>query len=146
MQSAHCDLPDLNVWLAVFDANHANHERALRYWDEEAAPRIAFCGVSLMGLFRLATQSSVMRGKPFSPVEIWQAYEDYARLPEAAYLPEPPGLVGQMERWSRQNGFPVTGWTGCYLAATALLHGARLVSFDKDFKRFENLNFLHLSA
>ena len=145
MPSAHCDLPDLNVWLALFDDKHGHHARATHYWSEESAPKIAFCGVSLIGLFRLATQSRVMRGEPFTPEEIWQAYEDYLRLPEAHYVSEPPGLVSQMERWSRRSDFPITGWTDCYLASFAQMQGLRLVSFDKDFVRFGSLDFLHLT-
>src|SRR3712207_4096745 len=102
MPRVPCDLPDINVWLALVDRYHAHHTRATRYWRAESAPRIAFCGVTLIGLLRLATQPRVMRGEPFAPPEIWQVYEDYQRLPEAAFLPEPAGVAAQMRSWSNR--------------------------------------------
>lgn len=144
MRNISCDLPDVNVWLALMDHCHAHHARAVRYWNDESAPKIAFCGVSLLGLFRLATQPKVMRGEPFLPAEIWQAYEKYRRLPEADFIREPSGLATQMSVWSNRNDFPVSGWTDCYLASVAHQSGCRLVSFDRDFSRFAGLDFLHL--
>jgi len=35
--------------------------------------------------------------------------------------------------------------TDAYLAALAISHGWRLVSFDRDFKRFNGLNWLQIS-
>ena len=35
------DLPDLNVWLALLNANHPHHAAAKHYWEEAAAARIA---------------------------------------------------------------------------------------------------------
>jgi predicted nucleic acid-binding protein len=41
---------------------------------------------------------------------------------------------------------PHSLWTDAYLAAIALAAGCRMVSFDSDFQRFPDLNFLHLTA
>lgn len=138
------DLPDINVWLALTDQNHAHHARAERYWHDESRPQIAFCRTSLLGLLRLATNAKVMAGRPFTPPEIWNAYRAYRALPDVPLLPEPPELETHMRRWSDRAAFPVNRWTDCYLAAFASAHGCRLVSFDRDFHSFAELNFLHL--
>lgn len=146
MPNAPCDLPDLNVWLALVDRRHAHHARAERYWREEAAASIGFCGVSLTGLLRLGTNPKVLRGRPFTAEEIWQAAASYLQLPGVIFLREPEGLVAQMRAWSDQPGFPRDGWTDCYLAAVALLTGSRLVTFDRDFSRFPGLDYLLLEG
>lgn len=146
MASVLYDLPDVNVWLAVFDRKHQHHSRARVYWEQESASRVAFCGATLTGVLRLATAPKIMTERPFTPTEIWKTYEDYLSLPEAAFVSEPPGIVSQMMAWSRRRDFPIHGWTDCYLASVALLTGSRLVSFDSHFRRFDGLEFLHLKA
>ena len=66
---AAIDIPDLNLWLALIDADHAHHARARRYWEQEATSEIAFCRVTMLGLLRLLTNSRVMGGAPFTSAE-----------------------------------------------------------------------------
>jgi uncharacterized protein len=138
------DLLDVNLWLALADAQHVHHARARHYWEDEAMPRIAFCRISMLGLLRLGTNSKVMRGVPFSPVEIWQVYRAFRQLPEVVFIDEPSQLDTQLAAWSEREGFPAHAWTDCYLAAVALRSGCRVVSFDSDFSRFTGLDFLQL--
>jgi len=44
----------------------------------------------------------------------------------------------------RSGGLPPRLGTDAYLAALAITHGWRLVSFDRDFERFEGLERLML--
>ena len=39
----------------------------------------------------------------------------------------------------RSGELPARRWTDAYLAAVAIANGWRLVSFDRDFERFEGL-------
>ena len=144
MPSAPIDLPDVNVWLNLADQHHAHHARAQRYWDEEAAPQIAFCRITMLGLLRLGTNPRAMTRQAFTPAEVWHAYRVFRLLPEVTFLDEPPHLEAQMAAWSDAPDFPVHAWTDCYLASIALLGGCRLVSFDRDFRRFTGLYLLLL--
>lgn len=144
MPNDSTDLLDINVWLALIDANHAHHPRARRYWEEESAPRIAFCRISMLGLLRLSTHHKVMNGQPFTPTEAWSAYRAFRALPEVVFLQEPPDLEPRMAAWSDTPAFPTTRWTDCYLAALAMTSACRLVSFDRDYRSFAGLNFFHL--
>jgi len=138
------DLPDVNLWLAFSDPNHAQHPAARNYWDEHRSDSIAFCRMSMLGLMRLATHPGVMQGNPFTPREIWGIYGTYLAMPIVHFLPEPASLDPDFSTLTLATDFPQRLWTDAYLAAFALASGCRIVSFDADFARFPKLDFLHL--
>ena len=136
------DLPDINVWLALACEDHQHHRRARRYWERESAPQLAFCRVTMLGLLRLATNATIMQNRPFLAAEAWKIYRDFLALPEVGFLAEPAGIEHQFAAYT--NGFPANRWTDAYLAAFAHTTGCRIVSFDRDFTKFPELEFLHL--
>lgn len=138
------DLPDVNLWLAFTDPNHSQHAAARHYWDELRADSIAFCRITMLGLLRLATSPTVMQGKPFTHGEIWGIYQTYLAMPIVRLLPEPSELDSTFSPLTEAPHFSHRLWTDAYLAAFAITSGCRLVSFDADFSRFPQLNFLHL--
>ena len=139
------DLPDLNVWLALLNANHPHHAAAKHYWEEAAAARIAFCRITMLGLLRLSTNKVVMGGAPYSTEEAWQAYQAVAALPEVSFMTEPQGIDALMQEHSSAPTFRNADWTDAYLAAFAQLAGLRLVSFDKGFANYQGLVWLPLA-
>lgn len=141
---AAIDVPDLNLWLALIDPDHAHHARARRYWEHEAAAEIAFCRVTMLGLLRLLTNSHVMHGAPFTSAEAWDAYRAFAVLPEVCFIEDSLAAEKCFELLSRVPGFLSHRWTDAWIAALTSSAGARLVSFDSDFATFPDLNFLHL--
>jgi hypothetical protein len=138
------DVPDLNLWLALIDPDHAHHARARRYWEHESAADIAFCRVTMLGLLRLLTHSRVMHGAPFTPAEAWDAYRAFAVLPEVCFVEDSLAAEKRFELWSRVPDIPAHRWTDAWIAALASSASARVVSFDSDFTAFPDLNFLHL--
>jgi toxin-antitoxin system PIN domain toxin len=140
------DLPDLNLWLALIDPDHEHHARARHYWEHEAHEGIAFCRVTMLGLLRLLTNSRVMRGEPFTPVQAWEAYHAFTALPEVCFIEDSLAAERQFELWSRLANFAAHRWTDAWIAALAFSCGARVVSFDSDFTSFPDLRFLHLRS
>lgn len=138
------DLPDVNVWLALVDKRHVHHLVASQYWQKDAAEKLAFCRVTMMGFLRLSMQARVMPN-PLSAQESWTVYRQFLALPNGAFLAEPTGLDDHFYALSCANTFPQRLWTDAYLAAFAIASGCRLVSFDRDFQRFVGPNFLHLA-
>lgn len=138
------DLPDVNVWLAFSVADHAHHARARHYWYEESGDQLAFCRVTALGFLRLATNSAAMGGQPLTVPEAWKAYGEFRRLPEVVLAAEPDGCEDFLEEWVLGERPTPRHWTDAYLAAFAKAGGLRLVSFDGDFARFENLELLRL--
>jgi uncharacterized protein len=138
------DLPDLNVWLSLVDPLHQHHNRAKVYWHSESAPELAFCRITELGLLRLLTNNKVMRGAPLTAQQAWSAYRNFQQLPEVIFLGETGAEESQFISWTDSPAFTPHRWTDAWLAAIALRQGARLVSFDSDFRHFAGLDFLHL--
>lgn len=141
---AAIDLPDLNLWLALVDADHEHHPRACHYWKNEAAANIAFCRVTMLGLLRLLTNARAMHGAPFTPVEAWNAYHAFSALPEVVFIEDSLAAEKRFELWTRRIAFPPHAWTDAWIASIAASVGARVVSFDADFTAYPELSFLHL--
>jgi len=59
---------------------------------------------------------------------------------------EPGGTETQMAAWSDSPSFASHRWTDVWLGAVAFCAGARLVSFDQDFRTFPSLSFYHLGV
>lgn len=139
------DLPDLNVWLALAVTEHPHHPAAQDYWQQQAAARVWFCRITMLGLVRLLVQPKLMGEAALSLSDAFAAYRRFAALPEVGLYAEPaecePVLAGLLG-----PDMPPRLWIDTYLAAFALSGGLRLVTFDKDFARFAGTSRLHLSA
>ncbi len=131
------DLPDLNVWFALLVPEHPFHVRALRYWNEAEDPVLV--RVTALGLLRLLTNPKAMDGKPLGVEEAWRVYRELREASGVPLVEEPPGLDEALETLLLPDLSPRL-WTDAYLAAFALVGGYRLVSFDRDFRRFSSLH------
>lgn len=121
-------LLDVNVLIALLDANHLHHRRAAEWLEENAASGWASCPLTQYGCIRIMSQP----GYP-NPVPAGAVAE---RLQEAAALPLhqfweddisllTPGLIDwRLILGSRQV-------TDAYLLALAVKHGGRLATLDK---------------
>lgn len=139
------DLLDVNVWLALSFHEHRHYERAYRYWQEQSAPTAAFCRVTALGLVRVSTLSASSSGTSFTIGEAWRLYEAWRSLPEVVLLREPDACEAALGRFVEDENFRPRHWTDAYLAAFARSSGSRLVTFDRDFRRFPDLELLELS-
>ena len=139
------DILDINVWLALVDENHVHHVSALDYWHHQRADQVGFCRISMLGLLRLSTQTRVL-SRTLTNNEAWTIYQRYLATAQVKFLAEPINLDQHLAALSLTTDLPNRLWTDAYLAAFALAAKARLVSFDSDFQRFAELDFLHLTA
>jgi toxin-antitoxin system PIN domain toxin len=140
------DLLDVNVWLALADENHSHHAAAQRYWQNQAAPTVAFCRVTMLGFLRLATHPNVL-SRPLSPSEAWDTYQRYLGEEDVSFVEETPALEKELQTRVCQPGFHPRLWTDAYLAALARCTSCRVVSFDSDFKGLlPDLDFLLLTS
>lgn len=139
-----CDLPDVNVWLALLNGQHPNHSAAKAYWNSAAGQRIAFCRITMLGLLRLSTNKVVMGGTPYTTAQAWQAYEAVIDLPEVSFVSEPAGIEVAMQKLTKLPKSGAPDWTDAYLAAFSSLAGLRMVTFDKGFRQYSGLGLLAL--
>jgi hypothetical protein len=138
------DLPDLNVWLALAVQEHPHHGVATRYWQEAAARRVCFCRVTMLGLTRLLTQPKLMGQGVLGLRNAHDTYKRFAALAEVDFCPESADCEFVLDKLVTA-ATPARLATDAYLAAFAMSQGLRLVSFDKDFSRFEGLDHLRLA-
>ncbi len=144
--SARVDLPDVNVWLALTDERHVHHQAAKHYWNEQRADQIAFCRVTMLALLRLVTHPKVMSGAPFTHEEAWNIYRTFRSLPITRFLSEANTLETTLETLTANHDLPHRLWTDAYLASFAISNSSRLISFDTDFMRFPDLDWLVLKV
>jgi toxin-antitoxin system PIN domain toxin len=138
------DLPDVNVWLALVDENHPHHQSSRDYWQNLSSSDIAFCRITLLGFLRLSTHPKVL-SRPLAPVEAWAIYQRYRIEGEVIFVEDSSEIDAGFMSLSHSSDFAHHLWTDSYLAAFARFRGCRIVSFDTDFERFPDLNFLHLT-
>lgn len=138
------DLPDVNVWIALLNPGHAHHELAKQYWDQSAAASIGMCRITMLGLMRLSTNKTAMGGAPYTGEQAWAAYQGIVDLPEVTFIAEPPGIEGALRKHCAHPLFRAVDWTDAYLAAFAEQASLRMVTFDKGFSRYTDLDLLML--
>lgn len=87
-----------------------------------------------------------MAGRPLSVAEAWIAYQAFQNLPEVIHLAEPAACETKLRSWAFGESATSRLWTDAYLAAFSWSAGARMVSFDRDFTRMEDLDLLFLGG
>lgn len=144
-QAVGGDLLDVNVWLALAIEEHPHHRAATSYWAREAGAARFFCRLSAMSLVRLLVHPKLMADKPLTLSKAWGMYRGFAALPGVAMLGDPEGLDGELGALVTPK-LPSRLFTDAYFAALARKAGVRLVTFDRDFERFDRLAMLRLAV
>ena len=142
--SVTADLPDLNVWLALACPDHSHHRQAVHYWEHQAAGQVLFCTVTALGLVRLVCQSKLMGAAVKTLAEASSLLDAFCQQPGVSLASEERAGWEVFHQLLRSGELPPRLCTDAYLAALAITHGWRLVSFDRDFERFEGLERLVL--
>ena len=138
------DLLDANVWVSLSAPDHLHHERARRFWDSEAADRVAFCRVTSLALLRLLTNSHVMRHGVQTSAQAWDVYSQLLALPETVFMREAAGVQERLGKLCAVQELRDGKWTDAYLAAFAIEGNLRLVTFDRGFGVYRDLPLLLL--
>ena len=139
------DLLDVNVWLALAIEEHPHHAAAVRYWSGHTGTSRLFCRMSALSLVRLLIHPKLMSDKPLTLARAWSFYQRFAALPGVGHVAEPEDLDTRLGALVTPR-LPARHFTDAYFAALAQSAGLRLVTFDKDFERFERLTLLRLIA
>lgn len=121
-------LLDINVLLALFDADHVDHARSREWLEAEIGHGWASCPITQNGFLRVISQPRYP-----SPIPIAQAVERLARAARSkhhAFWSCDLSLIdGQLIDPTRLYGHRQV--TDAYLLALAVAHGGRVVTFDR---------------
>lgn len=142
------DLLDINVWLALHIPAH-RHQTAAKHWfTSKGEAQCMLCRVTQMGLLRHFTNKAVMGESVLTIEQAWSTLRNTRNVNRVGWLEEPATIEGRWEILSKPGTHRGSWWTDAYLAAFAIGHDIRLVTFDRDFQRFERdgLNLLLLST
>lgn len=142
-------LADVNVWLATVVAEHPHHPSAIRWWKEGLLPsgdRLAFCRLTQLGLLRLLTNRRVMGPQRKSIQEAWSIYRQLRAARPVVFAPEPEGTETLLARQCALGEPSTSFWTDSYLAAFARAGELGLVTFDRDFESFPDLELTLLDG
>lgn len=136
---------DVNVLVAMFLGDHVHHDSATQWWagvaDEGAS--ITVPDLVWVGFVRLVTNNRVVT----TPATFEQArafVEAVSAQPSyLAYGTDPAILRGfaQIGSQARARGDLVTD---AYIAACATVYGAAVVTFDRDFRKFDGVRVIEL--
>jgi toxin-antitoxin system PIN domain toxin len=138
-------LLDVNVWLALAFDSHQHHQPAVAWFSAAQAESCCFCRVTQLGFLRLATTPRVMTDRALTLQEAWLAYDAFYNDPRVVFADEPEDLEPVWRTYTQHNMFSPKVWNDAYLAALAHAAGFELVTFDKGFAQYKNVNCTILS-
>lgn len=135
-------LPDVNTLLHAVNSSTNEHAAALRAlrlgFDDPGG--VAFAWMALLAFVRLSTRRGIFP-RPLSVEDALRVIENWLRQPRAQVVHPGEQHAGVLGRLLRSAGTAGNLTTDAHLAALAIEHGATIVSFDRDFARFEGLRW-----
>ena len=139
-------LPDINVWIALaFDA-HLHHPVAKAWFDTVADNHCLFCRLTQQGFLRICTNPKALGSEAVTLDRAWQLYDQITADTRIHLAEEPPALESTWRRYTQGLGFSNKVWSDAYLAAFARESNLQLVTFDKGFVKFDDLNLQLLTS
>lgn len=121
-------LLDVNVLIALLDANHVHHSRSTQWLDSNVSQGWASCPLTQNGCVRILSQPNYPNTVPAAEVaaRLYDATQGAAH----AFWPDSISLLapGALD-WSRL--LSARHLTDAYLLALAVEHRARLVTLDE---------------
>lgn len=128
---------DANVLLHAVNAGSSQHAAASGWLDGALSRNepVGFAWVVLLAFIRLTTRPGLFP-RPLSPRDAIGTVEAWTSAPPAIIV-QPTGLhLSVLTGLLVEAGTAGNLTTDAHLAALSVEHGARLVSFDRDFERF----------
>ena len=113
-----------------------------RLQSHSRAGEFVVCRASQLSLLRLLNNPAAMREDVLTVDEAWQIFDDLMRDDRFAFVFEPPRLEAVLRRLMRGAAFSPKLWQDAYLAAFAVAGGLSFVTFDADFKLFDQLDLI----
>lgn len=136
-------LVDANVLLHAVNRRSREHEAASAWLATALAgtEAVAFAWTVILAFIRLSTHPAVFP-KPLTPSQAGGACESWLAASPAVTL-EPTRRHLPLLRGLLEHAGTAGNLVGdAHLAALALEHGATVVSFDRDFARFDGIALL----
>src|SRR5271165_2933112 len=136
-------LPDVNTLLYAVNRSSDHHRpalKALRHGFGDLRG-VAFAWTALLGFLRLSTRRGIFPN-PLSVDEALRVIELWLGHPQAVVASPGERHAQILGRLLKSAGSAGNLTTDAHLAALAIEHGATVLTFDRDFARFEGLQWM----
>lgn len=138
---------DVNVVVALYHPDHPHHEAASAWWEESRAAGEPFTvpDVVWVAFARVITNRAVFSipatfGQAWTFVTAVAGQETYARYAADERV---LALFARLSEAARATGNLITD---AYVAAMAASLGANVVTFDRDFRKFDGVRVVELAG
>ena len=138
-------LVDSNIWFALHIPAHQFHKPSQEWLDTVGRESALFCRFTQQAFLRLLTMKSPMElhnATPLGNKAAWAVYEGVREDHRTGWADEPRGLEPVWKRFSSDPRPSPNFWMDPYRAAFAVAGGYKLVTADKGFKQFKNLDLV----
>ena len=122
-----CALLDVNVLIALLDADHLHHKRAAAWLAQNIQFGWASCAITQNGCVRIMSQPGYPNALPAARVA--QRLREASETPHHLFVPEDLSLL-DATRFDTEQLLGHRQVTDAYLLGLAAAHGLRLVTFD----------------
>ncbi len=136
---------DVNVLVALHRSDHVHHDVATRWWagSSESGVPVTVPDPVWSGFVRVVTHRRI-----FAEASAQADAFGFVRamLAQPTYLPigPLPTLLAEFERLCVEGNSRADLVPDAYIAAVARCLGASVVTFDRDFRRFDGLSLVEL--
>jgi toxin-antitoxin system PIN domain toxin len=129
---------DANVLLYAVNRASAEHQPAHRWMTSALSGNegVGLPWVSLLAFIRLSTSRRIF-ASPLSPADAMTVVESWLAQPAAVTVEPTTRHSSVLRGLLEQAGTAGNLTTDAHIAALAIEHGATVVTFDRDFERFD---------
>jgi toxin-antitoxin system PIN domain toxin len=99
-----------------------------------------------LGFLRLATNPTVFEEEALTRLDAWDCFDRFLEDSRIEFTLEPLGMEHFFRRFTTDSSYSPKLLTDAYLAAFSVAGHARLVSFDRAFRRYKPLDCLILAG
>jgi toxin-antitoxin system PIN domain toxin len=138
-------LPDVNLWLALAFESHFHHAVAKDWFEGLSSEGCSFCRLTQQGFLRLATNPKAFGAEAVTLADAWRMYDAFLGDPRVSFSAEPANLEPLWRGYTQRQSFSPKVWNDAFLAAFASAAGYGLVTFDKGFAQYTNVDCTILS-
>lgn len=138
-------LPDINIWLALTFQSHFHHEPARNWFEGLDCDSCVFCRLTQLGFLRLATNPSVFGDEAVTLAQAWQFFDIISDDERVLFAHEPGQLEDVWRNYTVSDHYSNKVWNDAYLTAFAETGNYTLITFDKGFLKYKQLQYEILS-
>ena len=133
-------IPDVNVLLALVFEDHGHHAHAQAWYERVAkdGEPIGLPSVVVVGFVRNATRPSP-HVVALTPAEAFIWLDQVRASLQSLTWVEHPETEAKLRALMEESGTRGNATSDAYIAALAATYDATVVTFDRDFKRFDNV-------